>query len=85
MSNWLYSSRPDGYRGWLFIFCLNTKNEKKSQGFAHYLHFLSNVAKLKELTPFKQLSILTLLAWEKLKNNHKAKLKTSSFRPFLIN
>ena len=63
---------------------VDENNEEKKSRLRSWPSFLSNVAKLKELTPFKQLSILTLLAWEKLKNIHKAEIKLKPFRPFLV-
>jgi len=61
------------------------KTKQKKSRLRSQPSFFSNVAKLKELTAFKQLSIQTLLAWEKLKNNHNAGIKTFPIRPFLIN
>jgi hypothetical protein len=66
----------------LHFFSLMKKTKQKKSRLRSQPSFFSNVAKLKELTAFKQLSILTLLAWEKLKNIHKAEIKLKPFRPF---
>jgi len=66
------------------FFSLMKKTKQKKSRLRSQPSFFSNVAKLKKLTAFKQLSILTLLSWEKSKNIHKAEIKLKPFRPFFL-